>query len=236
MATLGPLIERNIWLIYTPEAAALVVTTMLVVWLIVLLKASKHRRPPDTNELVVMLTALYVSVAYLILYPTVATARAQALLRIYEILPVQDPAKDLLLSTQESAATVRNDPTKGPALYDLAVRLDRAAAVAYQIGAVPSLLERYWDWYVLMLGKYDTFLTEYRHRQAKDFLQNLGSGGWEPGRALTPQEEGALWLSHLQRLRPDLRRYLQARVPALAERWTVKDSSDRGAEAFPQSQ
>src|SRR5712692_1901702 len=74
MATLGALIERNIWLIYTPQAAAFVVTAMVVVWGIVLLKAGKHRRPPDTNELVVMLTALYVSVAYLILYPTVATA------------------------------------------------------------------------------------------------------------------------------------------------------------------
>ena len=96
MATLGALIERNIWLIYTPQAAAFVVTAMVVVWGIVLLKAGKHRRPPDTNELVVMLTALYVSVAYLILYPTVATARTQALLRIYEFLPVQDPAKALL--------------------------------------------------------------------------------------------------------------------------------------------
>jgi hypothetical protein len=65
-----------------------------------------------------------VAVAYLIFYPTVATARTQALLRIYELLPVQDPAKTLLFSPQENAGTVRNDPTKGAALYDLAVRLD----------------------------------------------------------------------------------------------------------------
>jgi hypothetical protein len=222
MATLGALIERNIWLIYTPQAAAFVVTAMVAVWGIVLLKAGKHRRPPDTNELVVMLTALYVSVAYLILYPTVATARTQALLRIYELLPVQDPAKALLFSPQENAGTVRNDPTKGAALYDLAVRLDRAATVAYQIGAVSSLLERYWDWYVLLLGKYDTFLTEYRHRQATEFLQNLGNGGVALDSALTPQEEGALWFSHLQQMRPELRRYLKARVPALADRWAAQ--------------
>src|SRR5262249_42116355 len=101
MTALGAFIERNIWLIYTPQAAALVVTTMLVVWMLVLANAAKHRRPPDTNELLVMLTALYVSVAYLILYPTVATARTQALLQIYALLPAQDPAKEILFSTQE---------------------------------------------------------------------------------------------------------------------------------------
>ena len=121
---------------------------------------------------------------------------------------------------------------KGAALYDLAVRLDRAAAVAYQIGAVPNLLERYWDWYVLLLGKYEAFLAEYQQRQATALLQNLSSGGVVLGRALTADEARTLWLSHLERMRQDIRRYLTTRVPALADKWAGKDSSKTSADSF----
>ncbi len=120
---------------------------------------------PSTSHkiLVVVAGCITLLVTTLAFWATFLSVRTSVMKEIYNLLSSDDPMKKLLFNNNPDQYVQGNDESKG--VWQVAIRLDRAAALARKTGTRNKLLERYWDWYFHLFVKYGNILDAIRAKK-----------------------------------------------------------------------
>lgn len=206
-------INKIIWWIWSPAGASVIFFIFILFLILGALFSFLQSDSIGATHLLVFITAVYTLITFFTLYSAISNSKTQLLVSLYDLLKITSKGKKLLLDPKYNWAKIKDLKNGEKDLLKLIILLDRAATLAFQIGAVNELLIRYWDWYYNVFDKYRDFLDYKSETKTKLLLDSVRSQ--VEFDTLNKEQIQRTWLFHLFEMEHEVNKYIDRYYPFL---------------------
>ena len=186
--------------------ASITVFLLIIVYVLYSIICAKDNL--STNEFIVIFTAFYTLLTYILISGSITTQRINTINWINDFLKIDELGKNLLLDPEENEITVLHDPDKFKNLKSVIVKLNRVASAAVHAIALEELFELHWDWYYYLFKKYGDLLVKESEKRANTFLKSEGQENSDMSR----EEKKRIWVYYLFLIEDEVDRYKMKRM------------------------